>query len=87
RVPCGSGYSFPSAHATNHFGIAVFLILVFYKKWKPILPLGLLWAFSIAFAQVYVGVHYPVDIICGSLLGTLLGFISFRLVKIIYTDL
>ena len=39
RVHCGTGYSFPSAHATNHFAIAIFLILVFYRHWKPILPI------------------------------------------------
>ena len=70
RVPCGSGNSFPSAHATNHFAIAVFLILVFYHRWKPILPLALAWAFIISFAQIYVGVHYPIDTMAGALLGT-----------------
>ena len=77
RVPCGSGKSFPSAHATNHFAIAVFLICVFYKRWKPILPLGFLWAFSISFAQIYVGVHYPIDTFVGALLGTCIGFFTF----------
>lgn len=75
RVPCGSGYSFPSAHATNHFGIAIFLIMVFYPRWKPILPVGLAWAFLISFAQIYVGVHYPLDTIAGAALGTTVGFI------------
>ena len=69
RVPCGTGKSFPSAHATNHFGIAVFLIGIFYKKWRPILPIALAWAAAISFAQVYVGVHYPLDVFCGMLLG------------------
>jgi undecaprenyl-diphosphatase len=77
RVPCGSGYSFPSAHATNHFAIAVFLICLFYNQWKPILPLGLAWAFIISFAQVYVGVHYPIDTIFGAFLGTSIGFFTF----------
>jgi membrane-associated phospholipid phosphatase len=81
RVPCGSGYSFPSAHATNHFGIAVFLIMVFYPRWKPILPLGLAWAFIISFAQVYVGVHYPVDVISGAILGTTIGLLTGSLYK------
>jgi membrane-associated phospholipid phosphatase len=76
RVPCGSGYSFPSAHATNHFAIAVFLILVFYSKWKPILPIGLAWAFIISLSQVYVGVHYPVDTIVGAALGTAIGMFT-----------
>ncbi|MCY1533690.1 PAP2 superfamily protein [compost metagenome] len=73
RVPCGSGFSFPSSHATNHFAIAVFLICLFYQKWKPILPLGLGWAVSISFAQIYVGVHYPVDTFAGAILGTCIG--------------
>lgn len=77
RIPCGSGYSFPSSHATNHFAIAVFLICLFYKKWKPILPLGLAWALLVSFAQVYVGVHYPIDTFVGALLGTAIGFFTF----------
>jgi len=74
-IACGSGYSFPSSHASNHFGLAVFLILMFYPKWKLILPLGLFWAASISFAQVYVGVHYPVDILAGAILGGMIGHI------------
>lgn len=76
RIPCSGGKSFPSSHATNHFGIAVFLIGVFYREWKPILPIGITWAAAICFAQMYVGVHYPIDIFCGSLLGTLLGLFT-----------
>jgi undecaprenyl-diphosphatase len=73
RVPCGSGYSFPSAHATNHFAIALFLIFVFYDKWKPILPIALIWAFIISFSQIYVGVHYPIDTMAGAILGSSIG--------------
>jgi membrane-associated phospholipid phosphatase len=74
-IACGSGYSFPSSHAANHFGLAVFLILIFYHKWRLILPIGLLWAFSISFAQIYVGVHFPLDIMGGALLGSMIGYI------------
>jgi len=81
RVPCGSGYSFPSAHATNHFGIAVFLIMVFYPRWKPILPIGLAWAFIISFSQIYVGVHYPIDTLAGAVLGTTMGLLVSALYK------
>ncbi|WP_129716605.1 phosphatase PAP2 family protein [Pedobacter sp. SYP-B3415] len=81
RVPCGSGYSFPSAHATNHFALAVFIICVFYPKWKPILPIGLAWAIMISLAQIYVGVHYPVDVMTGTLLGCSIGLLTARLFK------
>ncbi|WP_448635535.1 phosphatase PAP2 family protein [Pedobacter panaciterrae] len=81
RVPCGSGYSFPSAHATNHFAIAVFLIFVFYDRWKPVLPIGLFWAFIISFSQIYVGVHYPIDTMVGAILGTLIGLLTSKIYK------
>ena len=81
RVPCGSGYSFPSSHATNHFAIAVFLIVVFYDRWKPILPLGLFWAFLISFSQIYVGVHYPIDTIVGAALGICIGLFTSKIYK------
>lgn len=74
-VACGSGFSFPSSHAANHFAIAVFLILLFYKKWKWIIPTGLLWAASISFAQIYVGVHFPIDVLTGAILGSIIGYV------------
>ncbi|MCX6186507.1 MAG: phosphatase PAP2 family protein [Bacteroidetes bacterium] len=69
-----NGFSFISAHATNHFAIAVFVsfFLKSYSKW--IFPLLLLWASSIAFSQVYVGVHYPLDVFVGAIIGSLIGF-------------
>ena len=74
RVHCGGGYSFPSSHATNHFAIAFFLILLFKNIWKRSLKFTFfIWAFSISFAQIYVGVHYPIDILAGSILGTFIG--------------
>lgn len=75
-VNCGGGYSFTSSHATNHFAAAVFLFFTFFKnakKWKWAL-IG--WAASIVFAQVYVGVHYPFDVLCGAILGSMIGFES-----------
>jgi undecaprenyl-diphosphatase len=81
RVPCGTGYSFPSAHATNHFALAVFIIFVFYPKWKPVLPIALAWAFIISFSQIYVGVHYPIDTLVGAVLGTCIGLLTAKLYK------
>lgn len=71
---CSGGFSFPSSHATNHFGFAMFLFITLtpvQKKWRY---LFFVWAATICYGQVYVGVHYPVDILCGTLLGCLLGY-------------
>jgi Membrane-associated phospholipid phosphatase len=84
RVRCGSGYSFTSSHATNHFAMAVFLIIIFYRRWKHILWLALLWAGLISFAQVYVGVHYPLDVLSGALLGTIIGCITGNVFHFLY---
>jgi membrane-associated phospholipid phosphatase len=71
---CGSGYSFVSSHAANHFALATFLSFIAIKKnW---IPVAYLWAISIAFSQVYVGLHFPADVAAGGLLGILLGFIA-----------
>jgi membrane-associated phospholipid phosphatase len=79
RVPCGSGKSFPSSHASDHFAMAIFLIFIFYKKWKTVIPVLLIWATIICFAQVYVGVHFPIDVICGAIFGSLIGFLMSKL--------
>jgi undecaprenyl-diphosphatase len=78
-VVCGTGYSFTSSHATNHFAIAIFAMGVLahaLKRWKWCLPL---WAASIGYAQIYVGVHYPLDVLAGALVGVLVGRFIFRL--------
>ena len=74
-VDCGSGYSFVSSHATNHFALAVFFIRIFDRpsiRYYIVIPF-LFWAGLISFAQVYVGVHYPLDVLMGGLLGALIG--------------
>ena len=74
RVSCGGGYSFTSSHAANHFAAAVFIIGLLGKRQRWIRPAALGWAGLIAFAQVYVGVHYPLDVIGGALLGAVIGW-------------
>ena len=73
-VPCGSGYSFVSSHASNHFALAWTLGLILYHRWGSIgLLIGSLWASLICWSQIRVGVHFPLDIACGALLGLLIA--------------
>lgn len=70
---CSGGFSFTSSHACNHFGIALFFITTlssYLKNWKY---LFILWAIIVCYAQVYVGVHYPLDVLCGAFLGAFIG--------------
>lgn len=73
---CGGNGSFTSSHATNHFGLAVF----FFITLKHIMPKGVyfffVWAALVCYAQIYVGVHYPTDIIGGMVLGAVIGLIT-----------
>ncbi|GAB3934061.1 phosphatase PAP2 family protein [Mucilaginibacter myungsuensis] len=74
-VNCGTGFSFPSSHASNHFAISVFLICVFARLWRWIWLWAILWATSVCLAQMYVGVHYPIDILAGAIYGTIVGYL------------
>jgi undecaprenyl-diphosphatase len=81
-VTCGSGYSFTSSHAANHFSMAVLLILFLFRDYRFIIPVALVWALSIVFAQIYVGVHYPLDILGGAILGGLLAIPAWMLFQL-----
>lgn len=78
---CPGNASFPSSHAVNHMGIAIFFIGSLAKQLKSYKFLLWLWPFSIAYAQVYVGVHYPIDVLGGLAIGAILGFIPLILFK------
>ena len=71
---CSGGYSFPSSHATNHFGAAVFFFCTLKPYLKNWTYLFFFWAASISYGQVYVGVHYPTDIMGGAIIGAIIGY-------------
>jgi undecaprenyl-diphosphatase len=72
---CGMNGSFISSHASNHFAVATFVFLTLRPSGRA-WSLLFIWAAVIAFAQVYVGVHYPSDVICGALFGSMLGWLT-----------
>jgi len=71
-------YSFVSSHASNHFGMAMFFYSTLRGQFKRWPFLFFVWAFGISYAQVYVGVHYPLDVTCGALIGILIGYLTGR---------
>ena len=75
----GGRYSFTSSHAANTFAIAAFLTptLRNFRPWVGILMYS--WAFVSSYSRIYLGFHYPGDIVCGALMGLLIGLIIWRL--------
>ena len=75
---CGGFYSFFSAHASNSFSLASFFFFVYYKIIQRKIILFFVLASLVSYSRVYIGVHYPLDIITGSIFGFVSGFILFK---------
>lgn len=74
----GGLYGFASSHAANSFGISTFMWLLFKDKSKWI-GLCFLWAAMLTYTRLYLGVHFPGDILVGGLVGVLSAWVAFRL--------
>lgn len=70
---CPKSGSFTSSHAVNHFAMGTLFYLSFKNLFKGYAWLFFLWGAVICYAQIYVGVHYPSDVLAGAILGLLIG--------------
>lgn len=77
---CGK-YGFPSAHALNSMALAIFIGNILKPYYKHIIKILLFWSLLLGLSRVYVGVHYPVDILCGFIIGALVGNLSYKIYK------
>ena len=74
----GGRFGFVSSHAANTFAVAAFLTPVL-RNYRPWLGIVLyLWAFISSYSRIYLGLHYPGDILCGAILGILIGLILWK---------
>jgi len=69
---CGGLYGFVSSHAANSFNVALLSLLFIRKRWYSICIV--IWAAIVGYSRIYLGVHYPGDVLCGSILGALTGW-------------
>ena len=76
---CGGQFGFVSSHAANTFALASFLIYV--MKSKSIFYIMIIWAFAVSYSRIYLGVHYPGDVLVGAVVGWLIGYLVWTLAK------
>jgi undecaprenyl-diphosphatase len=76
---CRGAYGFVSGHAANSFALATFVSLLFRKRWLVIAIF--VWASIVSYSRVYLGVHYPGDILGGALEGILLAWIIYKVLN------
>lgn len=75
----GSSYSFFSAHSSSSFCLAMFSFLYLRHKVYGIFIFA--WAMAVAYSRIYVGKHYPLDVLVGILFGLLMGWGAYRVYK------
>lgn len=73
----GGRYGFVSSHAANTFAVVTMLSLVIRRRALTFVTVT--WAMLVSYSRMYLGVHYPGDILCGALLGVLIGWLMYRL--------
>jgi undecaprenyl-diphosphatase len=75
RGICGGKFGFVSSHAANTFALAALSAPMLKKKWFTISIFS--WAAVVSYSRIYLGVHYPGDVLCGTILGILVGYAMF----------
>ena len=78
---CGK-YGYFSGHASSSFALATFLSLLFKGKFKFFTFLIFIWASFVTYSRIYVGVHYPGDVLTGMAVGTLIALFCFQIYKL-----
>lgn len=77
----GGKYGFPSAHAANSMALSLFFIFFLTKKRKIYSSLLIVWCLLLSYSRIYLGVHYPVDIICGWITGCCYATMGYFLIQ------
>jgi len=78
---CGGRFGFVSSHASNTFAVAVYLLLFIRRRWFSIFMVS--WALIVSYSRIYLGVHYPADVVGGAILGTAIGWFIYYLAQLL----
>lgn len=80
KSSCGGKFGYFSGHASNSMAVAVFAGLLLRNRFKYLVFLLLFWASLMAYSRIYIGVHYPADIVSGMIFGGLSGFVFYKII-------
>lgn len=81
-VRCGR-YGYFSAHAASSAALTIFLGLILRNYWRNIFLLLTFWALLVSYSRIYIGVHYPGDILTGWILGLLIGYVFYLIFRFV----
>ncbi len=84
KPSCGGKYSFFSAHASTSMAIAVYFSLMLRNHMKYFAIFLIIWALLIGYSRIYIGVHYPFDVLFGFTVGSIIGLFVYKLLQMIY---
>jgi undecaprenyl-diphosphatase len=76
---CGGQFGYFSGHASNSMAVAVFAGLILRHKYKHLIFILLFWSALMGYSRIYIGVHYPLDVLSGFVFGALSGFMFYKL--------
>lgn len=78
KAYCGGQYGYFSGHASNSMAVAVFTIFMLKSKYKYIAYVLIPWAMAMGYSRIYIGVHYPLDVLSGMVFGGFAGYLFYR---------
>lgn len=79
KSSCGGKFGYFSAHAANSFAVAIFFTSLLRKEYKYIGLILIMWALLVAYSRIYIGVHFPLDVLTGIIIGIFLGGLFMQL--------
>tara|TARA_Y100000385_G_scaffold289973_1_gene361253 strand:+ start:11990 stop:12556 length:567 start_codon:yes stop_codon:yes gene_type:complete len=85
------GYGFFSGHSSNSMAVAIFTGLMLKSVYKNTIYYMVVWSIVVAYSRIYLGLHYPLDILCGLGFGAIAGYVFYRLfeslrARFVYVD-
>ena len=79
KESCGGRYGFFSAHASNSFSLAIFFGLVLRSSNRFLILMFTIYALLISYSRIYLGVHYPIDILAGAIFGSIYALVLYKI--------